>query len=46
LGHGARSGELPLRDVRHADMPDLPLPLEVDKRADRILDRYPIIDRM
>jgi len=45
-GHGARSGELPLRDVRHADMPDLPLPLEVDKRADRILDRYPIIDRM
>jgi len=27
-------------------MPDLPLPLKVDKRADRILDRYPIIDRM
>jgi hypothetical protein len=27
-------------------MADLPLPLKVDKRANRILDWYPMIDRM
>src|SRR5215831_12971726 len=44
--HGTCSSELRLGNVRYADMADLPLPLKVDKRADRILDWYPIVDRM
>ena len=46
LGDRARPGKLPLRYVRHANMADLPVTLEVDERTDRILDWYPVIDRM
>jgi hypothetical protein len=42
LRDGARSGKLPLRDVRYTDVADLPAPLEVDERTDRILDRYSV----
>ena len=45
LGDGACSGKLPLRDVRHADMADLTVALEVDERTDPI-SLYPVIDRM
>ena len=45
-GDSARSRKLPLGDVRDADMADLPVPLKADERADGILDRYPMIDRM
>src|SRR4029077_6399570 len=34
------------RDVRDADIADLSLSLKIDERADRILDRHPVIDRM
>jgi hypothetical protein len=43
LGDAAK---LPLGDVRYADMADLALPLKVDECTYRILDRYPMIDRM
>src|ERR1700746_1702045 len=43
-GDGACPGKLPLRYVRHANMADLPVALEVDEGTDRILDWYPVID--
>ncbi len=46
MGNGACSSKLPLRDVRHADLVDLPVALEIDERTNRILDRYPVIDRV
>src|SRR6516165_6649217 len=46
LGDGARPGKLPLRYVRHANVADLPVALKVDERTDRILDWYPVIDRV
>ena len=45
-GYGACSGKLPLGDVRYADIADLALPLKIDECTYRILNRYPMIDRM
>src|SRR5215469_8099657 len=44
--YGARSRKLSCGHVRHTDMADFAFPLKVDKSADGLLDRYPMVNCM